>query len=296
MVKNIKAYLAQLKRELKGCDAAVVQDALSDAEEHLRTALDQELETSPGIDEETALQPIIEKYGEPCEIAAAYRDIEAFLSSRPKAASQVKSRSALGRFLHILADQQAWSALLYMLFSFLTGIIYFLWGACGAMLSGFSLILIIGIPLTWLFLLSIRGIALMEGRIVEALLGVRMPRKPVFVRKNLRWRDRFRNLITESFTWRALGYLIIHFPLGFIYLFLSLIWLAFAVKFLIYPLWYLILHRPLLHISSEALYPPVWMFPLISIVGFIMIVVCLHLAKWIGKQHAGYAKFMLVRK
>ena len=42
------------------------------------------------------------------------------------------------------------------------------------------IIMIFGIPLAALIFLSFRGLAWLEGRIVEALLGVRMPRRPVF--------------------------------------------------------------------------------------------------------------------
>ena len=37
----IKTYLSDLKNALKGADRATVQDALADAEEHLRTALEK---------------------------------------------------------------------------------------------------------------------------------------------------------------------------------------------------------------------------------------------------------------
>ena len=39
MTKSIEEYLDQLKAELKDSDIATIQDALSDAEEHLRMAL-----------------------------------------------------------------------------------------------------------------------------------------------------------------------------------------------------------------------------------------------------------------
>ena len=39
MTKSIDEYLDQLKEEMKGGDSATIQDALSDAEEHLRAAL-----------------------------------------------------------------------------------------------------------------------------------------------------------------------------------------------------------------------------------------------------------------
>jgi hypothetical protein len=42
---------------------------------------------------------------------------------------------------------------------------------------------IFGLPIAIFFLYSVRGFALLEGRIVEALLGVRMPRRPLFYPK-----------------------------------------------------------------------------------------------------------------
>ena len=39
MIKSVEDYLDLLKAELNGSDAATIQDALADAEEHLRAAL-----------------------------------------------------------------------------------------------------------------------------------------------------------------------------------------------------------------------------------------------------------------
>ncbi len=39
MIQSIDDYLSHLKKDLSGCDRATIQDALSDAEEYLRTAL-----------------------------------------------------------------------------------------------------------------------------------------------------------------------------------------------------------------------------------------------------------------
>ena len=52
MCKDVHDYLAKLKKELGGnADPALVQDALSDAETHLRTALEEEISKNPGISE-----------------------------------------------------------------------------------------------------------------------------------------------------------------------------------------------------------------------------------------------------
>ena len=40
MIKSVEEYLDQLKNELNGSDAATIQDALADAEEHRQRAND----------------------------------------------------------------------------------------------------------------------------------------------------------------------------------------------------------------------------------------------------------------
>jgi hypothetical protein len=155
--------------------------------------------------------------------------------------------------------------------------------------------LIIGIPVTGLFLLSIRGIALVEGRIVEELLGVRMPRRPLFVQRDLSWGKKFKLLIIESHTWKALAYMILRFPLGMLYFFGTVTLAAISLKCFLYPLWYWALDRPLITFS-QPVYPPVWSVPLISLAGIVMLPLILHLVKSAGKIHGRFAKFMLVQK
>jgi uncharacterized membrane protein len=126
MIKSVEQYLRQLKKELAGCDRATIQDALSDAEEYLRDTL----ATQPDLAEADALLPIIEKYGTPGEIAAAYKEIES--RTPPAFARPVYKESeaevALGvtkpvvvdarpfyvKFFGIFADPKAWGALLFL--------------------------------------------------------------------------------------------------------------------------------------------------------------------------------------
>ncbi len=62
-----------LKEELTGSDRATIQDALSDAEEYLRTALSTSSGATAG---QLTLEAVIEDYGMPEEVAAAYKQIE----------------------------------------------------------------------------------------------------------------------------------------------------------------------------------------------------------------------------
>jgi hypothetical protein len=295
MTKKIEEYLEQLRKELHGADSALIQDALSDAEEHLRTAWAETLKGSTGLSEADALEGLIEKYGTPAEVALAYKKIELHMLPALAYEKSPVFRSFWAKFFGVMVDARAWGAFLYILLSGLTAIVLGMWAILGGAISFFSLILIIGIPVTGLFLLSLRGIALIEGRIIEALLGIRMPRKPIFLRQGLNWRQKYKALTTEAYTWKIFAYLILHFPLGILYFLFIPTLFALSIKCAIYPLWFWGLGRPLITFS-QPLYPPALSYPLVIAVGILMLFSTLHLARFIGKIHGRFAKFMLVRK
>jgi uncharacterized membrane protein len=295
MFKKIEDYLNQLKTELKGSDPALIQDALSDAEEFFRNALFETGKSSPHLSEEEVLSPLIAKYGTPSEIASAYKDIESRVLPALATRKTQASRSFWAKFFGVAIDARTWGSFVYILISGITAFIFGLWTLLGGAISLVSLVLIIGLPVTGLFLLSIRGIALMEGRMIEALLGVRMPRKTIFLQKGLGWKEKLKTLITESYTWRALAYLILHFPLGLVYFTITFLMFALSIKCTIYPVWYGVLDRPLITLG-QPLYPPVWSFPLIIVFGIVLFFSSLHFAKLTGKAHGRFAKSMLIRK
>jgi hypothetical protein len=220
---------------------------------------------------------------------------EARFGSGPASARPKAPPSMLRRLFGVIADPRAWGAWLYMLLALITGIFYGMWVLLGSSVALISLVFIFGLPVTGAFLLSVRGIALMEGRMVEALLGVRMPRRPLFIQEKLGWVGKFKALISERLTWKALAYLVLQWPLGSLYATVAFTLFGVALKFAVYPLWYALLNRPLLTIVHPY-YPPLWMIPLISLAGFLLLPLVLHLARWVGRIHGRYAKAMLVRK
>src|SRR5512138_879287 len=111
MIKSIEEYLELLKAELNGSDAATVQDALADAEEHLRAAFTSLREKQPEIPEEEALRQIIEQYGSPDETASAYKEVER--RTAPQLARELpKTATPFGDFFGVYTDARAWGALL----------------------------------------------------------------------------------------------------------------------------------------------------------------------------------------
>ena len=174
--RTVEQYLASLRECLRGADPALVQDALYDAEEHLRAELAQ----YPGDGEPEVLARIVASYGAPEEVADAYRANEVKVQAALRTPRPRPRRTAFGRFFGVYADTRTYLALLYMLFALFAGIFYFVFAVTGISMSVGFAILIIGIPFFLLFIGATRGLALVEGRIVEAMLGTRMPRRPLF--------------------------------------------------------------------------------------------------------------------
>ena len=305
MIRSVDDYLSQLKKELRGCDRATIQDALSDAEEHLRTALDSATADDATVFEADALSHIIESYGMPEEVAAAYREMEhritpalvqpSYVEEPEEARIQKHRRHPLTWFFGVFADPRAWGAFLYLLFSLVTGILYFTWAVTGLSLSAGLLVLIIGLPFTGLFILSVWGIGLVEGRIVEALLGVRMPRRPQFHRRSTGLWARFKNIIADVHTWLSLVYMLLQLPLGITYftVFVSLI--ALSLSAIAMPILQLGLHIPIT-MGEGPYYFAGWMLALLVVGGILLATLTMHLAKYVGLMHGALAKALLVRR
>ena len=296
MENNIDGYLQNLKAEMKDCDRATVQDALSDAEEYLRNALDNLKTNKPAVPEATAFSSVVEEYGTPAEIADAYRKIEARTSPSLVARTTKKNQSFFGRFFGVVIEPRAWGALLYLLFTLATGIIYFTWTVTGISLSLSLLILIIGIPIAGLFILSTRGLALLEGRMVEALLGIRMPHRPLFSPKDKGIWAKFKSLLTDKYTWFSMVYMLLQLPLGITYFTVFITLISMSLALVAAPIWSWALNLPMVTNNGTQYILNGWVTPFLTVAGVILFFATLHLAKVIGSLHGKLAKAMLVRE
>lgn len=286
--RTIQEYLDQLRIALSGADPALIQDALYDAEEYLRG----ELHEHPDKSEEQILAAIATSYGVPEEVADAYRATEVKVQAALRTPRPKKRRTALGRFFGVLADPIAYSSLFYLLLTLFTGIFYFTWVIAGSALSFGLSAIYIGIPLFLLFLASVRGLSLVEGRIVEGLLGVRMPRRPPHPGAPVRLFTRIKEWLVDTRTWSSLFYMVLQLFLGIIYFTLVIIWLAVALA---------LIFSPLSHFWGGFIYingPVVvsWLLtPALIILGILLLIALLHAVRSIGHLHGHIAKNLLVR-
>lgn len=293
MFNSIEEYLEALKTEMQGSDAALLQDALADAREHLSTALSEAREKNAELNETDVLTIIVDEYGTPEETALAYKEVEKRTS--PSLKQTVKPQSWFIRFFGVYADPRAWGALLYMFIAFITGVFYFTWAVTGVSVSISFLIFIFGFPIALLFLLSVRGLALLEGRLVEALLGVRMPRRPLFSHQGMKWFDRLKTLLTDKATWLMLVYMIIQFVLGTLYFVLIVTVLSFSLSFIALPFLQEYFQQGGLTFSDNVRYTfPTWTYPLWVAGGILLWTTFMNIARGVGQLHGRLAKWMLV--
>ena len=290
--KTIAEYLEQLRAALAGADPALIQDALYDAEEYLRS----ELAENPGVDEATLLASMAGSYGAPEEVADIYRMQEATVVQALRPPPVKIRQSALGQFFGVVADPRAYTALLYMLLSVATGIFYFTWAITGLSLSlGLLLLALIGVPLGILFFASVRGISLVEGRLVEVLLGERMPRRPLYSDRDKPLLTRIKEMFTDPRSWSTVLYMLLMLPLGTLYFTLAVTLLSVSLGLVLAPMAWLIGFPVSYGIDSDLWIPPTVTLPILFSIGVLLLFGTLHLARGIGYLHAQLAKQLLVK-
>jgi hypothetical protein len=299
--KTIREYLAQLRAALAGADPAMIQDALYDAEEHLRS----ELAENPGMSEAELLEKISTSYGAPDEVAEIYRNTEQTVTRALRTPPPRPHRSAWGRFFGVLADPHTWGAMFYMLLALATGIFYFTWAVVGLALSAGFGMTIVGIPFFLLFMASVRGLSLLESRIVEGMLGVRMPRRPPYVERQRPLLQRIMEMLTDPRTWAMMFYMLLMLPLGIAYFTIVVVFSCVSIALLLMPLgmafdffgWGRDFTGGRVLVDwGFGPHVPGWGDAIgMFVVGFFLLFAMLHLVRAIGRLHGALAKHLLVK-
>ena len=299
---NIPEYLERLRRSLAGADPAMIQDALYDAEEYLRS----ELAENPGKSEAEVIAAVASSYGAPDEVAEIYRDTEVKVQTALRTPPPPERESALGRFFGVLADPRAYASLFYMLLAVATGAFYFTWVVAGFSVSLGLSVTLIGIPLLILFFGSVRVLSLVEGRLVEVMLGERMPRRPLYSARGRSIWQRIGDMFTDPRTWSTMLYFVLMLPLGTFYFSLVVTLMVTSLAFIATPIavwagyaeadigidgWQLLNVEN--HVLSTSL--PEWGLPLVLVCGVLLLFATMHVARGIGRLHGLMAKHLLVK-
>jgi hypothetical protein len=292
--RSIEQYLKALREELAGEDSALVQDALYDAEEYLRA----EVAAHPDKSEADVLELIASTYGAPDEVAGAYRDTEAKVKAAMTPPRKIP-KGGTGAFFGVFLDPRAYTSLFFMLLSIATGIIYFTFTVTGVALSAGLSVLVIGIPFFLVFMALTRVVSLAEGRLIEAMTGERMPRRPVHQGNAAGFWARVGQMLKDRRTWTTLAYFVSMLPLGIAYFVVAVVGLSISLSFIFAPLIELQNYYGWFGHAGDVAFSPewlnsLWVLPFLMLVGVLLLTLLMHLARGVGRLHAMYAKALLV--
>ncbi|HEY2344287.1 MAG TPA: sensor domain-containing protein [Xanthomonadaceae bacterium] len=286
---TIPEYLAQLREALRGSDPALIQDALYDAEEYLRS----ELAERKGEPEASVIESVAASYGAPEEVADIYRNTEVKVTRALRTPPPPPRESALGKFFGVVADPRTYASMFYMLLSLATGIFYFTWTVTGVSLSLGLAVLIIGLPFMILFFGSVRVLSVVEGRIVEVMLGERMPRRPLYTERDLPLMERIVGMFTDPRSWSTMLYMLMMLPLGIVYFTVSVAALSVSLSLIFGSIASLFGQFDIQFGDYEGP-APIWLVPIMTALGTVILFVYMHLARGIGRMHGLLAKHLLV--
>lgn len=297
--RSIDDYLKQLRAALEGEDPALIQDALYDAEEYLRA----EIATHPDKSEADVLEIIASTYGAPDEVAAAYRETELKVKAAlaPPVRARAPNPSPLQKFFGVYSDPRTYTSLFFMLLTLVTGVLYFTFAVTGLALSAGLSILIIGLPFFLLFIGMTRVISLGEGRLVEAISGERMPRRPVHPGAPKGFFARLLDMLKDQRTWTTLLYFLLMLPVGIVY---------FTVAVTGFCIGLALTAAPFLRIAAYfGAFPDLevhdapgmfaWLttpvgYVVCGVMGLLILTLVMHLARGVGRVHGRMAKALLV--
>jgi hypothetical protein len=294
MCEEIRSYLERLRKELATSDPAVVQDALADAEDHLRAAIARARNDDRNASEGGIWQRVVEQYGSPVEVAEGYRQFESMVTPGIAPPEEREDHGFIARFLGVVRDPRAYAALLYTILALPLGVAYFAWTLTGICLGLGLLVLIIGLPFIGVFLLSIHGLAVVEGRVVEGLLGVRMPRRVVFSKRHLGWWGQLKAWLADKKTWTTLAYFLAMIVLGNVYFCVMIIMISLSLGLIAAPFLELFIRAGLVDANTILTWFPIWALWISIPSGLLDWILTLHLARLIGRFHGRVAKNLLV--
>lgn len=307
MSYTLSTYLDALRIALAGSDKALIQDALYDAKQRIDGALSRLAWEDPLLNPGQAWERVMGELGLPEQLAETYRQREQMVAEALGApppliqSSSEQEDRPWPSFFGVFADSKAYTSLLYLLLALPAGIFAFTWVVTGLSLSLGMLILIIGFPLLIFVLGSIRALGLAEGRLIEALLDVRMPRRPPILPAGRQWTERLGNLFKDGYTWTSLLYLLLKLPLGIFY-FTAMV-MSFTISIVFTAMPFIRLFNPLdgdytifsTQYGPEHL-PPVWLVLGIGFLGVVGLVGTLHLALALGRAQGWLARQLLVKR
>lgn len=119
-------------------------------------------------------------------------------------------------FFDVIIDKQTYLSLTYLMLSFPLGVFYFVFIATGFSLGIGLIPIFIGIPLLYIFMISVKCLMKFERKMAALFLGMNINGNPVRREKGVGILIKFRDELFDVELWKAFIYLILKFFFGII--------------------------------------------------------------------------------
>lgn len=285
--ESIELYLNELKNALQGQPTGLIQDALYDVENHFIEELEQ--------DDNTSMTALIDAFGSPLDIASQYIQLEQD-SNRFLNGTESKVPMFNG-FFEPLSCFKDFKSLSYFFISLPLSIAYFGWLMLFGLPAFVLSIFVIGLPLFALFLKTQTHIALIEGQLINTLIGVRMPRRPSrVVRPNSstpRLWQAIWGTLKSPHGWKVTLYSALHLPLSATYFTAVCILFFGSLALIVTPLVDPIIHAFAPHLDIDIAW---YWLPVTTIVGTIGVTLSMHIARLFVTLHSSIANYLLIQR
>lgn len=282
----IQTYLNDLAHALADQDSALIQDAMMDAELHFRAALNDTQHLS--------IQSIIDDYGSATETAQTYCEMESTVAFAYNGSVRPPAQKDSKKVYSILKETAVYQALAFNFLSLPLGIVYLAWTMFVGATSLAASLFVVGAPALAFYLKTMQYFSLFEGRLIESLLGERMPRRANYLQQNenLKISQRIKLLLGQKQAWTSALYLALKLPISVLTLFISVIPACFSIGLILTPI-----VDPLIHTLNPAYQIDLafYWFPLTLPVGLCCLILSLKLTKYLTKLQSDFAKAMLVK-
>jgi len=170
----------------------------------------------------------------------------------------------------------------------------------GLSLSAGLAVLIVGLPFFLMFIGIARVLALGEGRLLEAITGERMPRRPVHPGPSLGLWARIAAMLSDPRTWTTLAYLLLMLPIGIFYFVVAIFGISLGGALILGP--FLVFAQNLgwdVNGGESLLHPAVLGAPLVAPItmalGVLIFTALMHAARGVGRMQVGLARALLVK-
>lgn len=203
----------------------------------------------------------------------------------------------LHRFFGVALQGRAYLNILYLIVMLPLGIIYFTIVITGFSISIGLLILIIGIFITFLFLLLIRGISSLHLLYASSLLGFELPPKVQTGTTGKGLFDYLKKILTDSKTYTSMIYMFLELPLGIIYFTIIITLLSISLSFAFSPILWILNDEGVIYLSGDQ-----WLWNedfgntiFLMLIGLVLFFSTLHLGNWLAKVEEFLCKNLLLR-